>query len=135
MKANLLDKMLERAEELGWCYRKEEQESPLGNGQVDRYIEFERYTPAGEDFLFTVFYEKPEYLPREIMSYADDFDLNDHVLRWLDAKRNGDSTVPDVVELVDDGRWIQNELKILAEELNREMIRLKEIERTGGLNA
>ena len=69
------------------------------------------------------------------MSYADDFDLNDHVLRWLDAKRNGDSTVPDVVELVDDGRWIQNELKILAEELNREMIRLKEIERTGGLNA
>ena len=47
MKANLLDKMLERAEELGWCYRKEEQESPLGNGQVDRYIEFERYTVHG----------------------------------------------------------------------------------------
>lgn len=135
MNDELLDKMLERAEELDWNCRKEEQASPFGNGQIDYYIDFERYTPAGEDFLFTVFYKKPEYLPREIMSYADDFDLNDHVLRWLEAKRNGDSSVPNVVELVDDGRWIQNELKILSEELNREMIRLKEMERTGGFNA
>ena len=135
MNDDLLNKLLERAEELDWICRKEEQANPFAKGGVDHYIDFERRTPEGEDFVFTTFYAKPDDLPREIMSYADDFDLNDHVLRWLEAKRNGDSSVPNVVELVDDGRWIQSEIKTLAEELNCEMTRFKKLERNGDFDA
>ena len=127
----LLDKMLDRAEALEWICREEEGVSSFGYGKVDHYIEFERYTPAGEDFLFTVFYDKAEDLPREIGSYSDDFDLDDHVYLWLQRKQNGDDTVPGVVELVDDARWIQNEVERLGVELLHEKIRYKS--RTEGI--
>ena len=48
---------------------------------------------------------------------ADDFDVDDHIAMWIEAKKNGTAGVPSTRELVHDAEDIQEMLNELAEAL------------------
>lgn len=77
----------------------------------DGYVELEKESPAGEDFVFTV---KSEDFAKNVMRYFDDFDPEEHVFNLLSAKRRGFAGVPGIRELTDDAFAIQDMLDDLA---------------------
>lgn len=89
------------AERLGW--------------RVDEYddgtVEFSQYSPAGEDFSFTV---NAKDAAKEIYEYYDDFDIDEHIEMWIDARENGVIGVPSTRRLVEDAEDIFEMLKELA---------------------
>lgn len=100
-----INKLLDRAEELGWCIREDHEE-----------WEFGQCSPAGEDFNFYVCTNDvngPEDLVREIRSQADDFDAEEHAKMWIEAQGRV-SGVPDIKTLVKDADDIKLMLNKLA---------------------
>lgn len=98
-----LDRLQETCEKLGWKFTHDKK-----NGT----IELRKYSPAGEDFGFTVSDKNPI---KEILEAYCSFDIEEHVEDWLDAKLKGVSGVPDVVTLVDDAKEISNMLEELKD--------------------
>ena len=100
-----IEELLDRAEDLGWCIREDHEE-----------WEFGQYSPAGEDFNFCVCtsdVNSPEDLVREIRSYANDFDAEEHAKMWVEAQGHV-SGVPDIKTLVKDADDIKLMLGKLA---------------------
>ena len=89
------------AERLGW--------------RVDEYddgtVEFSQCSPAGEDFSFTV---NAKEAAKEIYEYYDDFDMDEHIEMWIEARENGVIGVPSTRQLVEDAEDISEMLKELA---------------------
>jgi len=77
----------------------------------DGRVELEWYSPAGEDFLMCV---SVENFPEAVAEYAADFDIDEHIAMWIEAKRNGVSGVPSARELVHDAEDIDKYLQELA---------------------
>lgn len=100
-KASLNPKIIEAAEKLDWTVREYE----------DGTAEFSQYSPAGEDFSFTV---NTENAAQEIYEYYDNFDVDDHIEMWVEAKQNGVAGVPSIRRLVEDAEAISEMLKTLA---------------------
>ena len=46
------------------------------------YVELEKYSPAGEDFIFGV--QKGNFV-KNVREYADDFDADEHVELWIEV--------------------------------------------------
>lgn len=103
-KASLNPKYREICESLEWAVTECD----------DGTVELEKYSPAGEDFIITV---NVEDFAREVERYADDFDVDDHIAMWVEAKKNGTAGVPSTRELVHDAEDIQEMLNELAEAL------------------
>lgn len=80
----------------------------------DGRVELEKYSPAGEDFIICVGVKD---LPREVMEYWDDFDQDEHIEMWIEARRNGGRGIPTARELVKDAEAIDKMLQELAEAL------------------
>ena len=99
------------AESLGWGVSWQTEEYP--KEKPEKLVEFRQYSPAGEDFSFYVFYDDLTDLTHELYTYWQDFDVEEHVKMWLDAKQNGVDDVPDVVRLVEDARAIESMLEEL----------------------
>ena len=105
----LKTRLIEKAEELDWKVT------------VDgTYWEFAKYSPAGEDFVFSVEAKDDKGVWREVRVYANYFDPEDHVVMWVEAKRNGVEGVPNVRQLVEDADAIEKMLDELAEALRKE---------------
>ena len=89
------------AERLGW--------------RVDEYddgtVELSQCSPAGEDFSFTV---NAKEAAKEIYEYYDDFDMDEHIEMWIEARENGVIGVPSTRQLVEDAEDISEMLKELA---------------------
>ena len=81
----------------------------------DGRVELEKYSPAGEDFTMCV---NIENFPEAVAEYAADFDIDDHIAMWIEAKRNGVSGVPATRELVHDAEDIDKMLQELASALS-----------------
>lgn len=80
---------------------------------TDGDIELETWSPAGED---VVFYVNADNLVHEVRCYANNFDVDDHVLMW--AHHLGENGVPNSIqELLDDAEAIQDMLNELADAL------------------
>lgn len=77
----------------------------------DGRVELEKFSPAGEDFIICV---SVKDLPREVMEYYEDFDVDEHIEMWVEARRNGVSGVPSVRRLAIDAEQIEEMLKELA---------------------
>lgn len=76
----------------------------------DGSVELEKYSPAGEDFFFSV---SSDRFAEEVEEYAGDFDVDEHVELWVDSR--GKRGVPSSVrELVEDAEAIGKMLKELA---------------------
>lgn len=78
-------------------------------------IEFEKYSPAGEDFIFSI--TDTDDIPHAVWEYADDFDVDEHIEMWILARRSGTSGIPSTTELVEDARAIKEMLRDLADAL------------------
>lgn len=103
-KNRLPHKYREICENLGW-------DVTVG---IDGTVELEKYSPADKDFIFTVHVSN---FVKEVEEYADDFDIDDHIAMWIEAKNNGNAGVPSTRELVHDAEAIQEMLNELAEAL------------------
>ncbi len=74
-------------------------------------IELEKYSPAGEDFIFTV---GEEGFVDNVKAYAASFDQEEHIEMWVLARRSGTRGVPHIKELVEDAQAIDDMLRELA---------------------
>jgi hypothetical protein len=100
-----IDDLLDKAEELGWCVR-----------ESDTEWEFIQNSPAGEDFSFDVGADNvhnADDMVREIRSYANGFDAEEHAKMWIEAQGRV-SGVPDLKTLVKDADAIKEMLDELA---------------------
>ena len=77
----------------------------------DGMVDLEKYSPAGEDFIMCV---SVKDLPGSIMEYYNNFDVDDHIEMWVEARKNGASGVPNIRALVEDGEAICDMLKEIA---------------------
>lgn len=74
------------------------------------YVELEKCSPAGEDFIFGV--QKGNFV-KNVREYADDFDADEHVELWIEGR--GKNGVPATArELVEDAEAIRDMLNELA---------------------
>ena len=96
------DKVIAKAEELGWCCTVSDNDD----------WEFYQMSPAGEDFGIC-FYDKDDVVSA-VRKCADNFDGDEHVEELIEAKRNGFRGVPSVSILVHDAEAIQEMLDELA---------------------
>lgn len=92
-------------EELNW------KTYPSGN-----MVEIRKYSPAGEDFSICI--DKDGDFVGQIEDYADNFDVDEHVEMWVEAKKNGVSGVPSISDLVDDAKDIRDMLYELVNAVN-----------------
>ncbi len=96
----MTDKLREVCERLDWTVHE------YDNGDVD----LEKYSPAGEDFIFSV---ELEDFVENVKKYAADFDQDEHIELWIDSR--GKNGVPSRVrELVEDAEAIDKMLQELA---------------------
>lgn len=111
--------LLAKAEELDWWWSAWIEESQ--NGRT--YVEMGQYSPAGEDFSMIIDFDSENQCGSfrdSLESYYEDFDIDEHIEMWVEAKRNGVSGVPSIRELVDDAREIDTMILKLSQTL-REM--------------
>lgn len=93
-------RLIDKCEALGWsvnCY--------------DEYVEISQQSPAGEDFSFTV--DEKDFV-ENVKQYAADFDPDEHIAIWIEAKVSGMPGVPNIRELVHDAEAIDEMLQNLA---------------------
>lgn len=99
------------SEQLGWSVDEEIEDTR-------HLFEFSQMSPAGEDFLFYVDGETPHSLIHEVFVYAENFDEDEHISMWLQAKDSEVQGVPSARELVDDAKAIQDMLNELSDVLS-----------------
>lgn len=79
----------------------------------DGSVELEKYSPAGEDFIFST---SSENFVREVKEYAAGFDVDEHVEMWVNSR--GTRGVPSSIRtLVEDAEAIDEMLEELADAL------------------
>lgn len=111
-----LQRMLDKVEELHWHYAVYEE--PGQNSRT--YVEMEKYSPAGEDFLMIIDFnseDQAETFLKELWDYADNFDIDDHVEMWLPHRGKG-GCPSTARELVEDAEAIVEMIKELYGELD-----------------
>lgn len=99
------DKYIDILEGLDWCVC-----GYYDDGRAD----LEKYSPAGEDYVICVGVAS---LAESVREYAEDFDPDEHIEMWIEARRNGVGGVPSTRELVEDADEIQAMLNELADAL------------------
>lgn len=101
----LYPKHVEILESLGWS---------ICGYTANNMVELEKYSPAGEDFIMCV---EIDDFPQRVSEYYDCFDVEEHVMMWIDAKRNGCRGVPDLETLMEDAKYIEKDIEDLANAL------------------
>lgn len=100
--------LLDKAAEMGWKVTECD----------DGSIEFEQYSPAGEDFIFTV---EGKDIAAEVRKYYDDFDPDDYAEEWVALKREPNAEhlgIPNIRTLIKDADDIDNMLRELSAALD-----------------
>lgn len=94
------------------------------NGEITLYMQ--GFNPCGEDWCETLDVGNPttkkdlmEKLYDEVTHVYDCFDIEENVLLMLEAKRNGFSGVPGVVDLVHNEEYKENALHEFMKKLQR----------------
>ena len=100
--------LLDKAEELGWkC-------TVCDDGS----IEFAQYSPAGEDFLFSI---EGKDIAAEVKNYYEDFDPDNYAEEWVAIKHQPDMQnkgIPDIRTIMKDADDIDEMLRELSEALD-----------------
>lgn len=76
------------------------------DGKPEKYVEFEGYSPAGENILWTEFYDKLEDIPDKLYERYTDFDPEEHAAGWYNS---GNGEPSSLRELLDDA-YAQEEM-------------------------
>lgn len=104
MTEKLKSLLVSKAEELGWKVNIDE-----------NFWEFQKYSPAGEDFWLSI---SGEDVVDELLEYYEEFDTEDHVMGLMEAKKNGFRGVPSLKELVEDADAIEKMIEELYDALH-----------------
>lgn len=101
-----LKMLLDKAEEMGWNW-----EAYIEPDNRRTYVEIGQSSPAGEDFSMTIDFDEEnqaDSFKDSLESYYEDFDIDEHIEMWIEAKRSGTSGVPSARELVKDAEAIDD---------------------------
>lgn len=112
MNTKRMKNLLDKADDLEWSIYEDEQGWDI-----------RKSSPAGEDFGFFVHkseVEEPSDFVREVRQFAYDFDPDENIEMWVEAKKNGVAGVPSIRVLVQDADDIQEMLDELADMLEAE---------------
>lgn len=101
----IFDKVAEVAESMDWS---------VSYDFETHCAEFNKETPAGEDFSFSV---DTRGIIKNVREYANDFDPEEHAMMMYNAGRNGFAGVPRLKVLVKDADDIDEMLEELASDL------------------
>lgn len=105
--SSLMNAFVEAAEQIDWSVHIE-----------DDCIEFEKYSPAGEDFFLTITGNDEDEVVEKVREYAYDFDPDEHAEMWVESR--GKRGVPDSIRtLIDDADAIKEMLFELADVLRK----------------
>lgn len=102
IKVGISDKYIDICEGLDWSVH-----------IYNEDVELEKYSPAGEDFVFAV---PTLNFVKEVESYAENFDPDEHAEMWVESRGKG-GCPSSIRELIDDADAIAEMLKELAEAL------------------
>lgn len=101
-----MNKRIKRiCENLDWTLREYEED-----------IELAKYSPAGEDFFFTV--SKKNFLD-DVVEYAESFDADEHAEMWVENMHTVSGVPQSIRTLIDDADAIKEMLLELANKLSR----------------
>lgn len=110
-----IKKLLEKIKEEDWTYSIDFNGEPEDNDVV---VEFYKFSPAGEDFSFNVFYKKTgnseeecKELLKEIKEY--EFDSEEHAAMWIEHRgKNGTpNSIKYLIKDADDIKEMVDEFK------------------------
>lgn len=99
--SSLKDRLIDKAQDLDWTVYVD-----------DQCWEFGKYSPAGEDFVFSV---SGDDIVAAVKEYYEDFAPEEHAMDLVIAKRNGFAGIPDLRTLCDDADAIDEMLHELAD--------------------
>lgn len=113
MKKHLNDKTIAILEEHGFHIES------LNEQDGEFYAELEQYTPAGEDWIVTIWFSGTDSSFADAFAeYASDFDVDEAVEIWIPNR--GKNGVPaSVSTLLEDAEWKQDTLEECAIALNK----------------
>src|SRR5574344_1792789 len=123
---NYMQLLLDKAEELDWSYdRGNEPEGNYGGWKREErdYIELSQYSPEGEDFSALIDFDGDNQVVtfmENLKSYAEDFDIDEHVEMWIPARGKG-GCPESITDLVADAEAIKEMLTTLYDELEKLM--------------
>ena len=80
-------------------------------------VELEKYSPAGEDFVFYV--DKEDFI-ENVIDYADNFDPDEHAKMWVENMHSVAGVPQSIRTLIQDADDIQAMLYELAEAIKKE---------------
>lgn len=80
-------------------------------GDGTKGYELFQNSPAGEDFSFSI---EADDVPYNVMEYYLDFDPDEHIEMWIEARHSGVGGIPSTRELVNDAEAIEEMLRKLA---------------------
>lgn len=104
-----IDELKEAIENYGWSV------SEFSYSDGDAGWELSQYSPAGEDFSFSICHNNDiKKAIKEISDYAYNFDTEEHIEMWVEAKNSVDG-VPSISDLVEDADAIQEMLDELTD--------------------
>lgn len=117
----LLGQVLDTMTSLGWSYTETDYSGNEGG------YEFENWSPAGEDLILDANYgskdlsddEKGKNLIEDIVSYCDNFDVDDHVEMWLEARDSVRGVPQSARTLVEDAEDIEEMYQEIVKELRK----------------
>lgn len=89
MKNKLFDEVVRVAEELGWTVDLE----------MENSVTFSQYSPAGQDFSFSINFDDIEDLINEVEQYYENYDASYEAYLWLDETGHGKNGAP--YEMID----------------------------------
>ena len=82
------------------------------------YIELQQYTPAGEDWWVTLWFDEPNDIKESVESLYADFDVDEEAEIWIEGR--GKNGVPSSIkELVEVQEWKEEKLHELCLGLQR----------------
>lgn len=108
-----MDNLRTKIASLGWSIHDINFKNSIG-------WELFKFSPAGEDFSFTIEHNNNvKQAKEEIIRYANEFDEDEHIEMWVEAKRNR-ADIPSIKILVQDAKDIQEMLYELCDKIKEE---------------
>lgn len=96
-----MNDFLKLAEDLGWSYNVSD--TPNERGEV--CVELEKYSPQGQDFIATIWFENENEhnFIKALREYWQDYDPDEEACKWIGEDGHGKNGAPySIRELLDD---------------------------------
>lgn len=120
MENKKLEKLLVNVEKLDWSYTIYQEPERTYNGwhcNERNYVELEKYSPAGEDFIMIIDFDMDDPINSfldDLREYSENFDIDEHVEMWIPERGKG-GCPGSISELVEDAEAIKDMIVELLE--------------------